>query len=94
VSTAQAGDRIDIGNGRIGIVTEVSAAGLMSVSWDGGGRGVVVPDGRAHIERGYFARLVDEAEAAEARTKAAARSEAARRGWATRRDIASPCTVA
>lgn len=84
-----AGDRIDIGNGRLGIVTEVSAAGLLQVSWDGGGRGVVVPDHRARIERGYFARLVADTEAAEAAGRARARSEAARQGWATRRAAAA-----
>lgn len=85
VSSVEAGDRIDIGTGRLGIVVEVSAAGLITVSWEGGGRGVVVPDARAHVERGYFARAVAEAEATERLVRYTVRSEAARRGWDTRR---------
>lgn len=84
MSSVEAGDRIDIGNGRLGFVTKVSSTGLLSVSWDDGTRGVIVPDGRAHVEHGYFARLVADAQSAESE----ARSDAARRGWATRRAAA------
>jgi len=61
VTAAVAGDRIDMGDGRVGIVVEVRSANLYAVSWSGGTRSVVVPDNRAHIEAGYFARLVEEA---------------------------------
>ncbi|MBS2532214.1 hypothetical protein KGQ20_05465 [Catenulispora sp. NF23] len=81
MTTASLGDRIDIGNGKVGIIVEVRAANLYVVSWSGGTRSTVVPDHRAHIEPGYFGRLVGEAEAA----TRAARSQTARRGWATRR---------
>ncbi|MFD0639745.1 hypothetical protein ACFQ9X_57165 [Catenulispora yoronensis] len=51
----------------------------------GGGRSTVAPDHRAHIESGYFARLVEDAQAA----ARAARSQAASRGWDTRRRTAA-----
>lgn len=81
MTTATLGDRIDMGDGRVGIVVEVRGVNLYTVSWNGGARSTVAPDNRARIEAGYFARLVAEAAAAER----IARSRAARRGWATRR---------
>lgn len=84
MSGIQPGDRIDIGTGRFGIVTEVSVTGLLRVSWDGGGRGIIAPDHRARVDRGYFAQLVADAEAVGAK----ARSDAAKRGWDTRRAAA------
>ncbi|GAA2062074.1 hypothetical protein GCM10009839_86460 [Catenulispora yoronensis] len=82
---ASAGDRIDIGNGKVGIIVEVRAENVFVVSWAGGGRSTVAPDHRAHIESGYFARLVEDAQAA----ARAARSQAASRGWDTRRRTAA-----
>lgn len=81
VIPAMRGDRIDMGDGRVGIIVEVRAPSVYAVSWNGGTRSIVAPDHRAHIEPGYFGRLVGEAEAA----AYAIRSQAARRGWATRR---------
>lgn len=81
MSATAAGDRIDIGKGQLGIIVEVLTANLYVVSWPGGSRTTVAPDCRAHIESGYFGRLIAEVETA----ARAARSEAARRGWATRR---------
>ncbi|WP_194904359.1 hypothetical protein [Catenulispora rubra] len=83
-AAATVGDRIDMGDGRVGIVVEVRGANLYTVSWSGGARSLVAPDNRARIEPGYFARLVEEAAAA----TRAARSQAAQRGWAIRRACA------
>lgn len=81
VTTATVGDRIDMGDGRVGIVVGICGANVYAVSWNGGARSVVAPDNRARIETGYFPRLVEEATAA-ARV---ARSQAAQSGWVTRR---------
>ena len=81
VTAATVGDRIDMGDGRVGIVVEVRGANVYAVSWSGGTRSVVAPDSRARIEAGYFSRLVEEA----ATAARAARSQAAQRGWVTRR---------
>lgn len=53
VTAAAVGDRIDMGDGRVGIVVELRGANLHAVSWSGGARSVVAPDSRARIEAGY-----------------------------------------
>jgi hypothetical protein len=91
VTIATVGDRIDTGDGRMGIVVEICGANVYAVSWNGGRRSVIAPDNRARIEAGYFPRLVEEATAA----APVVRSQVTQRGWVSRRACAvgvSPTT--
>lgn len=58
---AEVGDAIDVGNG-LGIVRRVVAPGVFEMLWMGGGHSVICPDYRAAVDRGYWGRLVEEAE--------------------------------
>lgn len=68
IVNAEVGDAIDVGNG-LGIVRRVVSPGVFEMLWMGGGHSVICPDGRAMVDRGYWARLVEQAEASASRRR-------------------------